>query len=239
MGFVETQTIGKVRNRVSHSVVLVLLWFLTTARPSWVCGGWNDVNSRPQFFGKFNKIHTFSEWLCFDAHYCNILVWILVWKKKSCYTCIQNEMTQNNWSGWKWESLLQESLVWSAWTRLPKPLFYLATPSACMVHFQELSQMTLKTSSNHCKSLCKRLSCKDISVSAASFYRLFSRGLPTDDWINSPVGSDWDTVLRTLIKTFKLTNWTKHWRSCLGESLHPFKIPTWRAHVSAVLQSNN
>lgn len=126
-------------------------------------------------------------------------------KKPSCYTCIQNEMTQNNWSGWKWESLLQESLVWSAWTRLPKPLFYLATPSACMVHFQELSQMTLKTSSNHCKSLCKRLSCKDISVFAASFYRLFSRGLPTDDWINSPVGSDWDTILRTLIKTFKLT----------------------------------
>lgn len=81
MDFVETQTIGKVRNRVSHSVVLVLLWFLTTARPSWVCGGWNDVNSRPQFFGKFSKIHTFSEWLCFDAHYCNILVWILVWKK--------------------------------------------------------------------------------------------------------------------------------------------------------------
>lgn len=46
----------------------------------------------------------------------------------------------------------------------------------------------------------------DISVPAANFYRLFSRGLPTDDWVNSPVGFDWDTILRTLIKTFKLTN---------------------------------
>lgn len=46
----------------------------------------------------------------------------------------------------------------------------------------------------------------DISVSAENFYRLFSHGLPTDDWVNSPVGSDWDTILRMLIKIFKLTN---------------------------------
>lgn len=76
-------------------------------------------------------------------------------------------------------------------------------------------------------------------VSAASSYRLFSCGLPTDDWIHSPVGSNWDAILRTLIKTFKLTNWTKHPRNCLGESLHPFKIPPWRAHLPAVLQSHN
>lgn len=68
---------------------------------------------------------------------------------------------------------------------------------------------------------------------------LVSCGLPTDDLINSPVGSNWDTILRTLIKTFKLTNWTKHWRSCLGESLNPFKIPPWKAYLSARLQLHN
>lgn len=87
--------------------------------------------------------------------------------------------------------------------------------------------------------MCKWLSYMNISAPAASFYRLFSSGLPTYDLIISPVGTDWDSLLRSLIKTFKLTNWTRHGRSCLGESLQLSAIPTWRAPVTVAPQSNN
>lgn len=144
------------RNRVSRSAVPILLWFLTTTHPSWVCGGRNNVNTLSQLFGEFSEIHTFSEWLCFDAKYCDTYNGQNTWLKKRnppnfgpwCPVILAFRMKSPKQPIWMEMGVLIArvfdivSLDKTPQTTLYWLVVLLGNPSVCVVHFQELSQMT-------------------------------------------------------------------------------------------------